>query len=99
MVYKTSFSYAEAKEIGDTLGVNWSTISIEEFKRGLDVETEHGLVHPETNVTCDNEIVTGKLAWAHLREIPDYYTRLAKMEATATRVWQRRLDKQQAVGA
>jgi hypothetical protein len=93
MVYKTSFSFAEAREIGDALGFNWDEISLDEFRQGLDVESEHGLISPETNVTSDNEIVTGKIAWAHLREFPDYYTRLAKMEATARKVWERRESK------
>jgi hypothetical protein len=35
---------------------------------------------PETNVTNNDELLTGKIAWAHLKEIPDYYTRLLKME-------------------
>ena len=34
-------------------------------------------------MTDDDEIVTGKIALAHLNEFPDYYTRLAKMEAEA----------------
>lgn len=50
---------------------------------GLDVELEHGARDPETNVTGDDELTTGKIAWAHLKELPDYYTRLAVMEAEA----------------
>jgi hypothetical protein len=34
-------------------------------------------------VTDDDPIVTGKIAWAHLRELPDYYDRLDRMEAEA----------------
>ena len=48
---------------------------------GMDVELEHGKVGPRTNVTNDDPVLTGKIAWAHLNEIPDYYTRLYKMEA------------------
>ena len=50
---------------------------------GLGVELEHGLHDQETNVTDDDEIITGKIALAHLKEIPDYYTRLARMEKEA----------------
>jgi hypothetical protein len=50
---------------------------------GLEVELEHGLRDPRTNVTGDDPILTGKIAWAHLNEFPDYYTRLAKMEREA----------------
>ena len=42
---------------------------------------------PETNVTGDDLILTGKIAWAHLKEVPDYYTRLNKLEAEADRYW------------
>lgn len=44
---------------------------------------EHGSHDPQTNVTNDDEIVTGKIALAHLKEIKDYYTRLDKMEQEA----------------
>ncbi len=38
---------------------------------------------PQTDVTGNDPIVTGKIALAHLKEFSDYYTRLAKMEAEA----------------
>jgi hypothetical protein len=44
---------------------------------------EHGTVNQTTNVTGDDPLLTGKIALAHLTEFPDYYTRLAKMEAEA----------------
>jgi Protein of unknown function (DUF5661) len=50
---------------------------------GMDVELEHGTADPQTNVTGDDLIMTAKIARAHLNEFPDYYTRLAKMEAEA----------------
>jgi hypothetical protein len=50
---------------------------------GLDVELEHGKIDPQTNVTNDEPIMTGKIALAHLNEFPDYYTRLDKMEKEA----------------
>ena len=52
---------------------------------GLDVELEHGRRHPATNVSDNDELTAGKIAWAHLNEFPDYYTRLAQMEAEANR--------------
>ena len=60
---------------------------------GLGVELEHGAHDPLTNVTDDDEETTGKIAWAHLNEFPDYYTRLAKMEADAEQYWARRRDR------
>ena len=53
---------------------------------GLEVELEHGARDPQTNVTGDDLIMTGKIAWAHLKEIPDYYTRLEKMEKEVDRI-------------
>lgn len=77
----------EAKRIGDTLGINWAKIDPDQFRRGLEVEFEHGADDPETNVTNDDAVLTGKIAWAHLKEFPDYYTRLDKLEAEADAYW------------
>ena len=86
------FSAAEAREIGESIGIDWSTspFDVEQVRAGLHVELEHGLRDPETNVTDDDRIVTGKIARAHLNEFPDYYTRLAKMEAEADDFWRSR---------
>lgn len=59
---------------------------------GLAVELEHGLHDDQTNVTGDDEIVTGKIALAHLKEIRDYYTRLAIMERDAEAYWKSRAN-------
>ncbi len=80
---KKQFTNEEAKKIGDVIGVNFNVIDIEQFRLGLAVELEHGTRDQETNVTGDDELLTGKIAWAHLKEIPDYYTRLLKMEHEA----------------
>ena len=60
---------------------------VEEFRAGMDVELEHGLHDPTTNVTGDDPHVTGKIARAHLNEFADYYTRLGRMEAEAKLAW------------
>ncbi len=88
----TSFSTQQAKSIGETIGVDWQTsrFDIEQFRMGLEVELEHGCRDPETNVSDDDELTTGKIARAHLNEFPDYYTRLAEMEAEAERYWSER---------
>jgi hypothetical protein len=83
MESKKSFSAAEAKEIGERLGIDWTNYDVEQFRMGMDVELEHGLVDPHTNVTDDDPIMTGKIALAHLNEFSDYYTRLEKMEEEA----------------
>ena len=82
-----SFTSDEAKQIGSEIGVDWSTAAfdVEQFRMGLDVELEHGLHDPVTDVTNNDPVVTGKIALAHLNEFPDYYTRLARMEEEARR--------------
>ena len=80
---KRQFSTEEARSTGTQLDIDWSQIDLEQFRRGLEVELEHGAIDSETNVTGDDIILTGKIAWAHLKEIRDYYTRLDRMEKEA----------------
>ena len=81
------FTEEEARVIGQRIGVDWSAgdVDLEQFQMGLAVELEHGTHDAATNVTNDDETITGKIALAHLREIGDYYTRLAAMERDAER--------------
>ena len=88
MAAKRQFTIEEARRIGDQIGVDWAKYDIEEFRMGLAVELEHGLHDEQTNVTGDDELVTGKIALAHLKEIRDYYTRLAVMERDAEAYWE-----------
>jgi len=81
------FSFDKAKQIGDTLGIDWIKFGVEQFRMGLEVELEHGARDPETNVTNDDPLLTGKIAFAHLKEFPDYYIRLQKMETEAEEFW------------
>jgi len=78
-----TFTREEARSIGEALGIGWATVDIDEFRRGLEVELEHGSHDPQTNVTDDDPLTTGRIAWAHLKEIRDYYTRLDRLEAEA----------------
>lgn len=84
---KKNFTPEQAKDIGNKLGIKWDKYDVEQFRMGLDIELEHGLVDPNTNVTNDDPILTGKIALAHLNEFPDYYTRLYKMEEEAEKVY------------
>lgn len=81
-MHKT-FTTEEARRLGEQVGTDFTKYDLEQFRMGLAVELEHGAHDPETNVTNDDMEVTAKIAWAHLKEIPDYYTRLNKMEAEA----------------
>jgi hypothetical protein len=79
---RAGFTADEAHWIGEDIGIDWATapFDVEQFRLGLDVELEHGCRNAATNVTDDDSVVTGKIALAHLNELPDYYTRLAQME-------------------
>ena len=84
---KKIFTAQQAKEIGEKLGIDWSKWDSEQFRRGMDVELEHGTADPHTNVTNDDPLMTGKITLAHLNEFPDYYTRLDEMENEADAFW------------
>ena len=88
MSEKKHFSSEKAKEVGESIGIKWDKFDVEQFRRGMDVELEHGTEDSNTNVTNDDPLVTGKIALAHLNEFPDYYTRLDKMEDEAEEYWE-----------
>ena len=79
------FTAVDAQRMGAEIGIDWKTspFDVEQFRAGLEVELEHGAHDPQTDVTGDDPILTAKIAWAHLKELPDYYTRLAEMEGEA----------------
>ena len=85
MENRASFSAEEARRVGGEIGINWADapFDVEQFRMGMDVELEHGLHDPVTNVTDSDPVITGKIALAHLKEFPDYSTRLARMDAEA----------------
>jgi Protein of unknown function (DUF5661) len=90
MIKKKQFSLDEAIQIGEALGIDWGEFEVEQFRMGIEVELEHGQRDPDTNVTNDDPLLTGKIALAHLKEFPDYYTRLAQMENEAKEFWGKR---------
>jgi hypothetical protein len=92
MTSNEHFTAAQAGEVGEAIGIDWTTapFDVEQFRAGMDVELEHGRHDPATDVTGSDPYVTGKIALAHLNEFPDYYTRLAQMEAEAEAYWSER---------
>lgn len=92
MSTKKVFSSEQAAEVARKIGLDFSTVEfdLEQFRMGMDVELEHGIVDSQTNVTNDDPALTGKIALAHLREFPDYYTRLYEMEEEADAYWKAR---------
>lgn len=86
---KKRFSLDDSRRIGKTLGLSWKKVDLKQFHMGLNVELEHGKRNAFTNVTDDDEILTAKIALAHLDEFPDYYTRLNKLEKDAENYWKK----------
>jgi hypothetical protein len=84
---KKNFTLEEAKWIGSQLGVDWVKFKPKQFRIGLEVELEHGIINPVTNVTNNDLMNTGRIVLAHLNEFPDYYDRLEKMEKEAKAFW------------
>ena len=82
---KRSFTSDEALAVATELGIDFGALGcdLEQFRMGLGVELEHGPRDPETNVSGNDSMVTGKIALAHLTEFPDYYTRLGVLEREA----------------
>ena len=78
---RQSFTTDEARAAADELGIDWKTapFDVEQLRDGMDVELEHGRRSPATNVTDDDPLKTAKIALAHLNEVADYYTRLARV--------------------
>jgi hypothetical protein len=99
MSKKKIFTLNQAKTIGEQLGINWDKFDLEQFLAGLGVELEHGAVNQTTDVTNNDPLLTGKIALAHLTEFPDYYTRLAKMEAEAKQFWNSKKRKKTISGS
>jgi uncharacterized protein DUF5661 len=81
---------ADARRVGDAIGVDWGRFDLEEFRAGTDVEFEHGAHDPQRDATGDDPILTGKIALAHMKEFPDYCERLERMEREAARDWAER---------
>ena len=94
MSHAAQFTVEQARAAGERIGIEWSTsaFDVDEFRIGMDVELEHGTRTAATNVTDDDVTVTAKIARAHLNEFPDYYSRLAVMEAQARAYWSAHAD-------
>jgi hypothetical protein len=70
----------EARIILAEVNVEGMNIDLQDFRKGLEVELEHGLRFTDANVTNNHPILTGKIVLAHLKESLDYYKRLEVAE-------------------
>jgi hypothetical protein len=82
MATGTHVTAAQAARVAAALAIDWDRVAfdLDQFRRGMAVELEHGRRDPQMDITHDDPLLTGKIALAHLRELPNYYTRLAAME-------------------
>ena len=72
----------EASTILNIVNTQGMNIPLEAFRKGLEVELEHGTRFEDANVTNNHPVLTGKIVIAHLKETMDYYERIdvAEME-------------------
>ncbi|MGZ4939536.1 MAG: DUF5661 family protein [Halobacteriota archaeon] len=71
---------AEAATILKAVNVKGMPVPVNAFRKGLEVELEHGIRYDDANVTNNHPLLTGKIVLAHLKETTDYYERLAVAE-------------------
>jgi hypothetical protein len=89
---RDEFTVEEARRLGEEIGIDWASapFDVDQLRIGMNVELEHGLHDPRTNVSDDNPQATATIELAHLNEFPDYYTRLERMEEEAKWDWDQR---------
>ncbi len=81
MKKRKRISSEEAKLIGESLHIDFEQVDLDEFRLGLMGHPKRGTVDLETGLAYDGVLLTGKVILAHMQEIPDYFTRLAKLKA------------------
>jgi hypothetical protein len=83
MKKQKQISAEEARRIGESLYIDWEQVDLEQFRQGLMGNQAQEVVDPETGLTFDGVLETGKVVLAHMQEFPDYFTRLEKLRAEA----------------
>ena len=81
MKRRKQISFEESKLIGESLHIDWDQVDLEEFRQGLIGKSIQAATEPETGPAYDGVLLTGQIVLAHMQEIPDYFTRLAKLKA------------------
>lgn len=67
------YNIEDTMKAAKILNIKFDKFTPYELLEGMNIELEHGLVNPKTNVTNDDLITTTKIALAHLNEFPNYY--------------------------
>ena len=80
MKKRKQLSSEEAKRIGEALHIDWDQVDLEQFRQDLMGNHNQGSIDPETGLTYDGVLLTGKVVLDHMQEFPDYFTRLAKLK-------------------
>ena len=80
MKKRKKISTDEAKRVGESLHIDWEQVDLEEFRQGLMGNHKPGAIDPETGLTYDSVLLTGKVVLEHMEEFPDYFTWLAKLK-------------------
>ena len=80
MKKRKKISTDEAKRVGESLHIDWEQVDLEKFRQGLMGNHKQDAVDPETGLTYDGVLLTGKVVLTHMEEFPDYFTRLAKLK-------------------
>ena len=71
-----SVSEKEASTILNIVNSKGMNIPLEAFRKGFEVELEHGTRFDDANVTNNHPVLTGKIVIAHLKETMEYYERI-----------------------
>jgi hypothetical protein len=80
MKKRTHISLEQARRVGEALHIDWEQVDLEEFRQGL-MGHRREAIESEMGLTYRHLLLTGKVVLAHMQEFPDYYSRLAKLEA------------------
>lgn len=79
-IKKPNVTAKEASIILKIVNVKKMPVALENFRMGLEVELEHGIMYKDVNVTNNHPLLTGMIVLAHMKETLDYYQRLDVVE-------------------
>jgi hypothetical protein len=83
MKKRKQISSEQAQRVGAALHLDWNQVDLEQFRQGLMGNHDQEAMDPETGLTYDGVLLSGKLVLSHMQEFPDYFTRLEKLKAEA----------------